>query len=273
MTTRRMRAVARALGALLVLVAVLAAATASTANSSHPDVAALDDFGDFANARFAGTLINRWKVPLGENPWSLPGESGEPWPSGGGIFQVATAKGRGFKFVVTPEMKVVSGGKVAQIGDLDHLVRGEGHVEDWSGMVSFPRAGNPRGLPRGFRDWGCLLEFTTGGDAVHTQLGVDTVKNRLYFRVLDPATGRSRKALGRSQLVLDRWYSFRIRLRWSAGDDGFAQFWLDGRRLASWTGATLLPGERPHVQFGFYTAARLRNEVVWAQLRRSVEPG
>ena len=260
------------LGALSALSVVLALTASSATPSGAPDVAVLDDFGDFANARFSGTLINRWKVPLGESPWSESGESGEAWPSGGGIFEVSTSRGRGFRFVVTPEMRVASGGKVAQIGDVDHLVRGEGHVEDWSGVVMFPRSGNPGGFPRGLRDWGCLLEFITGPDGVHTQLGVDSVLNRLYFRVLDPRTGGRRKALGRSTIVFDRWYAFRIRLRWSSGPDGFAQFWLDGRRLASWTGATLKPGEHPHLQFGFYTAARLRNEVRWAQLRRTVEP-
>jgi hypothetical protein len=254
------------------LVAVLVVVTAPAAHPSTPEVAVLDDFHDFANARFAGTLINRWRVPFGGSPWSEPGTVGEPWPSGGGISQVTTPQGRGFRFVVTPEMKVASGGKLAQIADIDHLVRGPEHVEDWAGMIMFPRRGNPRGFPSGYRDWGALLEFTTGAELVHTQLGIDSVRNRLYFRVLDPRTGGRRKALARRPLAFDHWYAFRIRIKWSYSDDGFAQFWLDDRRLASWTGATLRPGELPNVYFGFYSAPRLRNEVIWAGLRRSVEP-
>ena len=66
----------------------------------------LDEFTDFANAAFRGTLINRWQVPLGSNPWSEPYDTGTPWSSGGGMWEVKTRYGPGFRFVVTDDMRV-----------------------------------------------------------------------------------------------------------------------------------------------------------------------
>jgi Polysaccharide lyase len=260
--------------ALVVLsgLTLLVVGNATTARTAPGSVVVMDDFRDFGNARFGDTLINRWKVPLGEDPWSAPDEVGEPWASGGGVFEVLTPRGRGFRFVVTPEMQVATGGKVAQIGDIDHLVMGLGYTEVWSGAVMLPAAGNRNGLPRGYRDWGCLLEFGTGGSKVHTQFGIDSVARKLYFRALDPEKHGTRRALAPSKLVYDKWYAFRLRIKWSYGSDGLAQFWLDGRMLANWKGATLNPGEQPYLQFGFYSGAQYRNEVWWSRLQRSHAP-
>ena len=267
----RLRIGARVLAPVAVIALLAFGAVASTAHTATANTVALDDFWDFANAQFVDTLINRWKVPLGEDPWSAPDETGEPWASGGGVFEMQTRLGRGFRFVATPEMKVSSGGKVAQIGDIDHLVKGLGYTESWSGMILLPARGNPDGFARRYRDWGCLLEFGTGGSRIHTQFGIDGVARKLYFRALDSERNGIRKVLSRSRIVYDKWYSFVIRIKWSYERDGFVQFWLDGRRLASWTGATLNQGEHPHLQFGFYSAAELRNEVWWARFQRSYE--
>ncbi len=59
------------------------------------------------------------------------------------MWEVRTPFGRGFKFVATPEMSVASGGKISEMADIDNLVQGEGHTETWSGLVMFPKAGQP----------------------------------------------------------------------------------------------------------------------------------
>ena len=61
--------------------------------------------------------------------------------------------------VATDEMRVMSGGKKAEIADIGHLVGPVGATEDWSGKVMFPAAGNPNGFPRNYPDWGVFVQF------------------------------------------------------------------------------------------------------------------
>ena len=233
----------------------------------------IDSFDD-TSTPWGRNLINRWRVPLGSDPWSAPRDTGMPWPSGGGIWEVSTPHGRGFRMVVTDEMRVASGGKRAEIADIGHLVGPVGSTEDWSGKAMFPAAGNPNGFPRNYPDWGVFFQFHSnrGGPLA---MGIDTTtaprRNTIWFSS-HPFGSPKRKALAPAALVYGRWYSWRIRLKWSSGSDGFVKWWLDGRLLADWTGPTLATGEVPYLQFGFYSAAQLRNEVVHAALRKGIPP-
>ncbi len=224
----------------------------------------IDSFDD-TTTPWTKNLINRWQ-PVGGDHWSGPTDSGTPWSSSGGTWQVSTPQGPGFKMVVTPEMTVPSGGKTALIADIDHLVQGEGYTEDWSGMVMFPAAGNPNGFPRNYPDWGLFWEFHSQL-GVPAQMGIDTTeapyRNHIYVKSM------GRKQLAPSALEYDRWYSWRILVKWSSGSDGLFEWWLDGVKLASWTGPNLAGGESPYLQFGFYGSPELRNEVWHAQIRRA----
>jgi hypothetical protein len=214
-------------------------------------------------------LINRWQVTLGADPWSSPGDSGTPWSSGGGMWEVSTPYGPGFRFVATPEMQVMSGGKMSLMADIDNLVQGVGYTEDWYGMVMLPSSGNRNGFPA-FGDWNCLWEFRGQGD-VWNQFGVDGLQNKLYVRTYDASRNSVRKALSPSTIQLDHWYSFRWRIKWSKGSDGLVQFWLDGLKIADWTGPNLASGDknRPDLQFGFYSGATLTNEAWYAGIRKA----
>jgi Polysaccharide lyase len=233
----------------------------------------IDSFDD-TSTPWGKNLINRWRVPLGSDPWARPGDSGTPWPSGGGMWQASTPHGAGFRMVVTDEMRAVWGGKMALIADISHLVGPAGATEDWSGKVMFPAAGNPNGFPRNYPDWGVFFEFHSNR-GVPVGMGIDTTnaphRNTIWFSSR-PSGRPKRKALAPAGLVYGRWYSWRIQLKWSSGSDGFIKWWLDGRLLADWTGPTLAAGEVPYLQFGFYSAARLRNEVVHAALRKGTPP-
>jgi hypothetical protein len=233
-----------------------------------PAGTALDEFDDFANSAFGDTLINRWQVPLGDNPWSSPGDTGTPWPSGGGLWEVATPQGPGFKFVVTSEMQVASGGKMGLIADIDHLTL-VGQTEDWSGMFMLPSSGNTGFPPYG--GWNCLWQWhmSNTGTTYH-QLGVDALQNKLYVRSYDPTGGyqNTQVATAAAPLQLDHWYTFRIQVKWSSGADGFFRAWIDGTQLADWPGPTIPAGEKPYLQFGFYSAAQFTNEVWYAKLRK-----
>ena len=216
-------------------------------------------------------LINRWQVPIGADPWSAHYEYGTPWPSGGGIWEIATPYGRGFRFVGTPEMTVPSGGKKSEMADIGNLVQGAGHLEAYSGMVMFPKAGNRWGFPRNYPNWNVFFDFHSNY-GVPVQMGIDTTdvprRNHIYLRLL-PHTEKQRKARSRARLVYGRWYSWAIQVKWSSDSDGLLRWWLNGKLLADWTGPTLAISEIPYLQFGFYSAAQLHNEVLHAAMRKS----
>jgi hypothetical protein len=182
------------------------------------------------------------------------------------MWEVSTPYGRGFKMVATPEMTVPTGGKMALVADIDHLVQGVGHTEVWSGMVMLPRAGNPDGFARNYPSFNVLVEFHTE-TVVPAHMGIDTTdapyRENLYFRSM------GRQVDARARVKYGHWYSWRVRVRWSYGSDGVYECWLDGHKLASWRGATLPRREHPYLQFGFYSDSVLRNEVWHAGLRRS----
>jgi hypothetical protein len=249
--------------------ALVAAGTAGTDTSAR--VVVLDDFRDFDNARFAGTLINRWNVPLGMSRWSTPDESGERWSSGGGVWEMTTRHGPGFKFVATDEMMTTPGAKSAQIADMDHLVDQDaylGTVTALSGKFMLPRVGNPDGFPP-LHDWNVLWEFGPGLPS-NNQFGIDGVAGKLYVRSYAPDRPHNRRrALAPRRIQFDHWYDWRWQLKWSTGTDGFVDFWLDGKRIVHWTGPTVPhEAEEPWIQFGFYSGTQKpRNEVRWARLR------
>ncbi len=260
-----------AVSGILVVCAVAAIIVAGEATARvGGSVTSLNRFADFGNGKFAGTFINRWRVPSAER-WTGLSDSGEPWPSGGGIWEVATPYGPGFRFVTTDEMTTYPGAKSAQVVDIDHLVDQDsylGTVTTASGKFLLPRAGNPDGFPP-FRDFNALWEFGPG-IASNNQFGIDAAAHRLYVRSYAAGLPNNRrKALAPGRIRFDHWYDWRWQIKWSTGPDGFVNFWLDRRQIVSWLGPTIPEGlEPPWIQFGFYGGTQKhRNEVWWARLR------
>ena len=207
--------------------------------------------------------------PANESAMSPPPVA---WPSGGGIYETRTAWGPGFKVVATPEMTAPWGGKQAWLVDVDHLTPWSsflGTTEDWAGKLTFPRAGNPEGFPVHW--WsGLLWEFHTETVSGH-HIAIDgrnPKKPRLRYGVYDPRTDEYQFTWFPKPIVFDRWYSWRLRVKWSTGPDGFVRGWLNGRRVMDYVGPTIEVGEHPKIQFGYYSTPVLRNEVVHAAIRK-----
>jgi hypothetical protein len=169
--------------------------------------------------------------------------------------------------VATPEMEVASGGKKAEINDTGHLVMagGLGSSEEWSGKFMFPKAGNPDGFVRDLPDWGTIFNLHASMTTDVLRMGIDTSKAPTIFFSRSGPTAQ--KQLARRKIVYDKWYGWRAVIKWSTGSDGRLQWWLDGQRLVDWSGPTILAGDSVYLQFGFYDAAQLRNEVWHAGLK------
>jgi Polysaccharide lyase len=204
---------------------------------------------------------------------SVMGPLAVPWASEGGIWEVGTPRGPGFKVVATPEMTSPWGGKLAWLVDVDHLTpwaRFLGTTEDWSGKFMFPSTGNPNGFPK---DWnaGVLWEHKTETEIGH-HIAIDGSTPggaRIRFGVHNAAANNYRFSWANAPIVLGHWYSWRLTMKWSTGSDGFVQGWLDGRRLVNYSGPTIKVGEHPKLQFGYYATRQLRNEVWHAGIRKS----
>jgi Polysaccharide lyase len=204
---------------------------------------------------------------------SVMGPLAVPWASGGGIWEVGTPHGPGFKVVATPEMTSPWGGKLAWLVDVDHLTpwaRFLGTTEDWSGKFMFPSTGNPNGFPK---EWhaGVLWEHHTETETGH-HIAIDGSTprgSRIRFGVHNAAANNYRFSWANAPIVLGHWYSWRLKIKWSTGSDGFVQGWLDGKRLVNYRGPTIKVGEHPKLQFGYYATRQLRNEVWHAAIRKS----
>ncbi len=245
------------------------AASASSVPAPPPSLSGtpIDTFDD-AMTPWTENLINRWQ-PVNDYHWSSPWASGTPYASGGGMWHVSTRHGGGFKFIVTPKMTVPSGGKMALIADVDHLIDQEaflGTTEEWSGKFMFPERGNPDGFPSVFTGlvWEWHTETMSGNN-----ISIDPKTKKLRFMVYDPATQWYREARARTPVRYNHWYSWRVRVKWSYGLDGFFKGWIDDQLIANFTDATLKPDEHPYLQFGYYARAEKRNEVWHAGIRKS----
>jgi hypothetical protein len=164
--------------------------------------------------------------------------------------------------VVTADMDVGSGGKKGEVADIEHLVGPVGDTEDWSGKFMFPSAGNPNGFTNGYDNLAIFWQFhDVGGMGINTAGDQPANYRHIYLRTVSP----SRKVHSPAPVEFDRWYTWRIQVRWSTGADGWLRWWLDGQQLANWTGP--VPTSQRNLQFGFYSVAQFRNEVWHSEIR------
>lgn len=188
-------------------------------------------------------------------PWTA-------WANGGGLFEVSTPYGPGFKAVVTDAMTQPSGGKNAFILDDDWLIDRQnflGLEQIWTGKFMLPAAGNPSFSRQFITLWEWHVQSASGNII---QIDWGTMRPRFgiyngsytFYPAADP-------------LVLDHWYDWRIEIRWQSNSTGYFRGWIDGTQLVNYAGSTIPAGETPYLQFGFYSGADApRNECHWANL-------
>jgi Polysaccharide lyase len=233
----------------------------------------LSDYTAFKNAGFgpdsaypgSGAIFENKCVPPDTNGFHGQGDPcAIPWSDGSGIFEIATPYGPGFRFVQYEE---VPQGEGVLIADVDHLVDRQnylGTVFDLSGKFMLPSSGNPNGFPPS----GGLWKFSTDSK-VSNGFGVDGISNRIYVSTYkaDATDGTVRYASA-NEYKPDQWYDFRWQIKWSEGSDGFMNFWLDGKRVATHTGATLPHEGGIYIEWGWSGGNDpQKNEVRFGALR------
>jgi chitodextrinase len=211
---------------------------------------AIDSFSDLS-----GGFQPSWVNPV------VPGGSG-----GGGLWEIATPLGPGFKFVATDQMPAPwdSSTKLSY-AQKRYDVSPVGQYEVWDFEMLFPSSGNASGWPQSWSS-GVLWEWHTA-----TASGQHVA--------VDPGSGRFRVGIHKGQagyefvsgppIPLDRWVPCKIEVKWSSSSDGVLRVTIDGQQVTNYSGPTLIPGEVPYLQFGWYGARQLRNEVWFAGIRKS----
>jgi Polysaccharide lyase len=278
---RTTRLLALSFLASALLVVLLRTSSASTAPSRPAPGSAIQHFSDLSTP-WGGVTLNRYRPHVGPDneqttwqPADATSPPFQPWASGGGIWEVGTRYGPGFKVVCTAEMVAPWPShehqtKAVFLADADHLVQGVGYTENWSGKLMFPSRGNPGGFPKRWHA-GVLVEFhTQTASGMHLAIDGRGPVPRFRFGIYDPTTDDYRFVYAPNRIRFGHWYSWRMTIRWSNGRDGYFRGWLNGRLLATYDGPTLKQDDdHPKLQFGYYSIAELRNEVWYAAIRRT----
>jgi len=232
--------------------------TTTTTTQPPPTGNAIDDFGDLTAAFVPGYVS-----PV------VSGGTG-----GGGIWQVPTPRGPGFKMIVTDQMPATWNAGLKDVLAQKRNVAAVGSTEDWRFSFMLPAVGNPNGVPDRWQG-GLLWEFHTQSDSGH-HLAIDGRQSdggpRLHFgRYMAPWTPGSsyQHYYDPAKLRYDHWYDCRLQIKWSSGSDGFLKFWLDGALLVDFSGSTIKSGEQGYLQFGDYAVRELTNEVWFGGISRS----
>lgn len=222
----------------------------------------LDSFYDFYNSGGWGWLLNRWDTGTpATDPYSEPQETGTPWPAGGGMYEVTTPVGGGFKFVCTPRMTQGAGGKIVMVSDWNDHLGQMGSIEDWSFKAMFPSAGNPQGFLQTSNHVGLIWEWHETHSGTNISVAGERSPEEWKFAYHDESLVALYSDPNRwlvpvytnVQVVFDQWYTWRVRKRDTLDNTGFLQIWLDGVQyldLSNWR--TLHTGP-PWLQFGFYS--------------------
>lgn len=238
-----------------------------------PDVTkTLNRFADFD----PGIAWNKWQNVYQGSPTG----SGTAWPDGGGIFEVSTPHGPGFRHRVTPAMIYQSTGdsKLARLswGDGNPATLGfENKSQVWEWHWQFPSSDNVSGFPSsGLGPGELFLLRVTNSDGIGQpgyvghgfNLGfVNSVLRFQHFR----STGSNTFSWTYGPNVnLDQWYKFRWEIRHSSGSDGYIRAFTDDVQWVNYVGPTIISNQQTQIVFcSLRNEADRTNGIVYANMR------
>ena len=261
-----------------------------------------DHNGEIFKNRWKSTTVDalqtRFWTP--QTPWST-----STIPDGSAIAEVSTANGPGFRMVCNPEMvNQLSGPYAKKVEIVEYygnaygaaMFRGAPYTDEVSFYIRFPQSGNPNGFPPGYDGfnvwWQNSIDDIPSGGRING-FGINTSNtfngpNTFYATVLSNsfyATDNTPRWLARSdttwQVQFDVDYHFRIYVKWTYQSDGFYKVWIkrpqdpaevlfldySGPTFGNWRAGDTPFNAHPNVEFGFYSAITLNNEVVFSDLR------
>ncbi|MCA9847817.1 MAG: polysaccharide lyase [Dehalococcoidia bacterium] len=136
------------------------------------------------------------------------------------------------------------GGYRSEFHANDHISSGE----RWYGIsYYFPKDYN-QGKNKAFNDR-LIYQFTDNGAPVFS-LHVDAAKQQLFLRHKRSDGGW--QYLGRWKFETNRWYDVAFHVKWSKSKSGLFELYLDGKKVATYTGRTLGARGSTYSKFGIY---------------------
>ena len=197
---------------------------------------------------------------VGSNGWWVPGNNpGDPWPDGGGLFEINTPHGPGLRIVCTDAMNYVGAtplgtwtvGRFAMMyGNTDETFRDKEQVWEWTYMQ--PSAGNPQGWPNAWVTCEGLTFATKnpqGSPSVGHHLFLDygpPLRVRFGRQDFVQASGNSWQFTFGPAFPADTYVHHRLEIKWSASADGYIRCYADSgtgfKQWVNFSGVTLPTG-------------------------------
>lgn len=126
--------------------------------------------------------------------------------------------------------------------------------------------------------WGVVFDFHQTGSEGQANFEVEVAGQPPALRMAisagavissgAPGSPTRRWTIGR--IARNHWYQFVYHVRWSSGDDGFFDAWVDGRRVVDYRGPTLYAGQGCYLKLAnYHTPVGRAVTVVHAQLTRA----
>ncbi|MGE3961007.1 MAG: polysaccharide lyase [Dehalococcoidia bacterium] len=130
----------------------------------------------------------------------------------------------------------------------DDHISGPGD-ERWHGIsYYFPKDFNQGKNSRAFNDR-IIFQFADQGSPMFS-LHVDAGKKQLFLRRKKPEGGY--QYLGRWSFQTERWYDIAFHVKWTKERTGIFEMYLDGDRVASYSGRTLAVRDVTYSKWGIY---------------------
>lgn len=253
-----------------------------------PSGTAYDQFSDFDGYPTSRFFLNRLKPNSNDIFQNYAGTvpAGQTnWPSTGGVAidEISTSHGAGFRFRCNPEM--IDPGQGASVKRteisgalIDHMVfsGGLGSTDHWTFSCMFPSSGNPSGFP-GYARNNIIWQYHDNGVGrlpfiLSLDMSAGPTNPKFAAVLLRYGGGEDVAFYSPFYVQMNTWYTHTLETTWSSSGTGHFNWYLDGVQRANYSGRTMLAGDSPYLQFGFYTVQTFNaaNEVHFAELVHSV---
>jgi hypothetical protein len=129
--------------------------------------------------------------------------------------------------------------------------------------------------------WGVVFDFHQTGSEGQANFEIEVAGQPPALRmsisagavISSGAPGSPTRRWTIGPIARDHWYEFVYHVRWSSGNDGFFDAWMDGRRVLDYRGPTLYTGQSCYLKLAnYHTPVGRAVPVVHAQLARAATP-
>lgn len=129
--------------------------------------------------------------------------------------------------------------------------------------------------------WGVVFDFHQTGSEGQSNFQIEVAGQPAVLRmsisagamISSGAPGSPTRRWPIGPVARNHWYEFVYHVRWSSGNDGFFDAWMDGHRVLDYRGPTLYAGQGCYLKLAnYHTPVGKAVSVLHAQLTRAATP-